>query len=262
MRSRGALRILWPRVLTGADHAMPTRPLLVAVSLGLMVLSPACTLVLPPDGGDDDVERCKSASDCSGFEDGRLIPVCVSEDSDVNNAPGVCVAAWRPQSCNPSNMDTNLGMNVAAAVALGTDAYPSSCTPENAGKRGCGPGANGCDSGLESVDGICQVAGAPVQSGVSGETSLLGQDVMDQYCRFFFCSADFVCDRTGGQDVCRPCDPSKPFGQGGCEEMWINGSASPIYMDQATLGGSCKNASPLADDPDAFVGGLPAAPTP
>lgn len=242
---------------------MHLRPFFAASVLSLSVLTAGCTVILSPDESNDDVERCKSASDCAGFADGRLVPQCVTGDSSVNNAPGVCVASWRPQPCDPSDTGTSLGMNYEQAVALGLSAYTAVCEEANYGQRGCPAAVDGCADGLQESDtGICQDPARPVLPGVGGETDLLGQDVLDQYCRFFFCSDNFVCDRSGSQSVCRPCNPDAPLAGGGCEEIWINGSASPIYMDQATLNTSCKGASPIDDDMAAFAGGLPTPPMP
>ncbi|MGB1699544.1 MAG: hypothetical protein ACPHRO_06315, partial [Nannocystaceae bacterium] len=199
---------------------------------------------------------CENVSECPDYGDNRLVGQCFSNDADVNNAPGVCVATWKPESCDKSNTTLPLGETFAAAEALGTGVYSQGCDPVNAGKRGCQPDPmTGCEAGTELQDGACQVPGSPVLAGVGGDPDLLGQDVLDQSCRFYFCNEDFVCDKTNFS--CRPCDPTKPIGYGGCTEIWVEGAPSTIYMDQATLNGACKQENAESQDPAAFAQGLP-----
>ncbi len=240
---------------------MYARTTLVALFASLSFSVGACTLILPPGDGDDAVDRCENVSECPDYGDNRLVGQCFSNDSEVNSAPGVCVATWKPESCDPTDTTLPLGETYEMAVALGTAVYTQGCSDENRGTRGCPVDAMGqCEEGTEAQDGFCQKPGDPVLAGVGGETSLLGQDVLDQSCRFFFCNEDFVCDKT--TFACRPCDPNKLIGEGGCSEIWVDGAPSPIYMNQGALSGACKNENAESQDPQAFSQGLPSAPTP
>ena len=103
--------------------------------------------------------------------------ISLGNDSDVNKAPGVCVATWKPESCDPTDTALPLGETYVMANDLGIGVYTQGCSPENAGKRGCQPDMGQCEEGTEAQDGVCQKPGDPVLAGVGGETSLLGQDV-------------------------------------------------------------------------------------
>ena len=239
---------------------MYARTIFVALFASLSLSAGACTLILPPGDDDDSVDRCENVGECPDYGDNRLVGQCFSNDSDVNKAPGVCVATWKPESCDPTDTALPLGETYVMANDLGIGVYTQGCSPENAGKRGCQPDMGQCEEGTEAQDGVCQNPEEPVLAGVGGETSLLGQDVLDQSCRFFFCNEDFVCDKT--TFACRPCDPTKPIGEGGCTEIWVDGAPSSIYMDQGALNAACKNENAESQDPAAFSQGLPSAPNP
>lgn len=240
---------------------MDSRSTLVALVASLFLSAGACTLILPPGDGDDDIDRCENSSECPDYGDNRLVAQCFSNNSDVNKTPGVCVATWKPESCDPTDTQLPLGQTYEAAKLLGLSVYSIGCSDANLGKRGCQADAMGqCEEGTELQDGVCQKPGDPVLAGVGGETTLLGQDVLDQSCRFFFCNEDFVCNRSTSK--CSPCDPTKLIGEGGCTEIWVDGAPSSIYMSQGALNGACKNENAVSQDPDAFAQGLPAAKNP
>jgi hypothetical protein len=116
------------------------------------------------------------------------------------------------------------------------------CTePDRLGSQGC-PARDGgtCDSGLQVIDGVCNVPGSDAV-GLAGK-DLDHQDVLDQFCRSFFCDDTFVCDRDSGH-ICVPCDEDAPFGSGGCGTVYIAGAPSCVYTDE------CDEADASADEP-------------
>jgi len=225
-------------------------PTYLLLAVAVLAQLGACTLILTPDEKTDDVERCDTTEDCTPPEDGRLQAACIFGEDQAQASQKVCTVDWATVSCSTSNTSTARGMKYEEA-ANSVNVYVD-CAAENLGKRGCAPEPGVvCESGLEAVDGICQDPNAPRVVAANADNK--GLDVKDQYCRFYFCDDRFVC---GQGDLCRPCDPSRDLGEGGCAELWINGEASKIYMDQVELNLQCKGPNPISDDPDAFANGL------
>jgi len=74
-----------------------------------------------------------------------------------------------------------------------------------------------------------------------GNSEFAGQDVLDQFCRSFFCDDSFVCDST--DFTCVKCDPEEPFGEGGCGTVVVAGEPSCVYTAAQT--------ESVCDGPDA-----------
>ncbi len=194
-----------------------------ALGIGL-----ACTAILNPR---DDVERCGAATDCEGTGDKRYVVECRFEEGvDSTEVDGVCVAEFAQPSCNPANY-ANPEHPLTIALSMRGNASNYLCdTPELEGQLGCPPRSTdgGCAEGLAVVNGTCLVPGSDMVSLAVGGTELYGQDILDQFCRSYFCDEQFVCDRDSGF-ICVPCDPDEPFGNGGCGTVVARGAESCIY---------------------------------
>jgi hypothetical protein len=227
----------------------------------------ACTAILVPNGGDDGVERCNTAADCTELEDNRHIAQCVSGEGQPDNVDNVCAPAFDEINCHPdaasggSRFDEIYG---EATSNQSKGAY-GACIEANKGKQGCAPRADGCDAGLEVVDperNICDDPDAlypSINPSEVGGVEIAGHDVVDQFCRFYFCDDSFVCDPTGSKWICKPCNPAREFGEGGCGTLFIQGERSPVYTDGVETDGNCNGA---IDKDDAEFGTAATPPTP
>jgi hypothetical protein len=205
------------------------RAALVVPALGLGL---ACTAILNPR---DEVQRCGSPSDCSASGDNRYDVVCVFPEGsnlDSTEVDKICVAELRQPSCDPESYQGNPEHPLIVALA-DNDTSRYLCAVDQLGLQGCPPRTadNPCNDGLEVVGGICDVrdSDSPARN-LAILADLEAQDVLDQFCRSFFCDEEFVCDRDSGS-VCVPCDPEKPFGKGGCGTVYTAGTPSCIYVD-------------------------------
>ena len=212
-------------------HRVLSLPLLAGLGLGL-----GCSAILAPR---DDVETCNNVDDCPTPEDGRYEARCVREDLDF---AGVCVAEFRSNiSCDEMVYGP---VEKGHPFAVAFDEYASAsrymfsaCNddPNLAGTQGCPPP---CKDGLVENDfGVCDDQDPDTPPAVPPTNELVGQDIRDQFCRSFFCDGRFVCDSTSM--LCVECDPTKPYGQGGCGEIYIAGAPSCIYQSQAELDMAC-----------------------
>lgn len=215
-----------------------------------LVSMTSCTAILAPR---DDVERCGSADDCPPTGDERYIAECRFDEGsslDSTEVDKICVAAFRPSiGCNPMNYLTLPDGSEHPFKTMFDDnsdslRYTCDMTP---GVRGCAPDMAGCADGLEfdEEQGFCDDPDATASNptiSLSGETELRGQDVLDQFCRSFFCDNSFVCDTT--DFTCVPCDPEDPFGEGGCGTVYIGGQRSCAYSPDLQA---------VCDGPDASV---------
>ena len=218
---------------------------LIATSL---LFGLACTAILNPR---DDVQRCGSATDCKASEDNRYVVECIfPEDSELDSTEvsKVCVADFKPLSCNAmdlmsSNPDHPLAV-VWDSLSLGTR---YACDDEFKGAKGCQPRDDQtCNDGLTLANGYCNDGDQSVRYLGSGELmELRGQDVLDQYCRQFFCDNDFVCDTT--DFTCVKCDDDAPFGEGGCGEVYVNGAPSCVYTPDVES--VCDEGDAVEDEP-------------
>lgn len=241
-------------------------PLLLTLALSLGM---GCSFILNPDNSDD-VIRCTNADDCANDSefmtilaaDYRLSPRCSNTGAggadaiDQSAGEQVCVAIWDEQiGCNPDSFSSNQTHPFRAAylAAIEGDIY-SSCSSEFIGQAGCRAcdiaetagganeipacvslNANDCQPGLAvNENGVCAPADAPwpvfgANAAIDGE-SLEAQDVLDQYCRSFFCDEMFVCDRSTDYK-CVPCSADRAFGEGGCGDMYVYGQRSSHYTD-------------------------------
>ncbi len=212
-------------------------PALLGLGLGIGL---GCTAILAPK---DDVETCNNVDDCPPPEDGRYEARCVREDTDFD---GVCVAGFRSNiSCDEGAYGIpEQGHPFAVAFdewATGDRYMFTACTndPNLAGSQGCPPP---CKDGLsENAFGVCDDDDPSTPPAVQPTSDLVGQDVRDQFCRSFFCDNRFVCDRSNeSRPLCVLCDPDKPYGQGGCGDLYIGGAPSCIYQTAAELDAACK----------------------
>ncbi len=210
--------------------ALASRFRTVSLILATAALSSsvACSLILNPR---DDVQRCGNVDDCETPEDSRYEAVCISDpdaDIDTTQVEQVCVAQFRDVSCDPMGYDQD-GEFRALVDSRGFSDYacPTASDPPVPGVRGCPP-EDGCAAGLEVIDGVCDDPTAPVPSiNLNSFSDLDAQDVKDQFCRGFFCDEEYVCNST--LNACERCDPSKPYGEGGCGTVFTQGTQSCVY---------------------------------
>ena len=207
----------------------------------------ACTLILEPD---DAVNRCGSPDDCPSTGDNRYVAECrfdPGSDLDSTEVDKVCVAAFKVISCNPMDYPGEGGepSPFQAAFADAESFEHLALCADTPGALGCPPeqGA-GCNEGLEVRDGLCQQPGATAVYGRGRfpDTALPGQDVLDQFCRSFFCTDEWVCDTD--DFTCVRCNDDDPYGQGGCGAVVSENQLSCYYTP---------NLGEVCDGPDADV---------
>lgn len=209
----------------------PCQPLLLLV----LASSLACTLITK---ADDSAERCETAEDCDQPKDKRYQAVCEfgQEGLDPEEVDMVCVAAFALVNCNPANFTASHPVT-ELMDSLSPSDYASPCDGDMAGNMGCPPP---CDDGLSpNADNICDDDDPDTPPAIKSNTDdYLYQDILDQFCRSFFCDRDFVCDKDGYN--CKPCDPSMSYGKSGCGDLYINGELSCLYTTDAELDASCQ----------------------
>lgn len=244
----------------------------IVLSLGVgLVSSLACTAILTPR---DDVQRCGSTTDCDPPDDARFVVECRFDeeniDLDSTQVDKVCVPEFRDVNCDPrpgTSGRTEEDPLVVAFDDLSSASRYTSCSDEGvAGTQGCPPApGEGCADGLvpqerEGGTVICDDedpntppatanrpgAGFNAPASDTADPGLLGQDVLDQYCKSFFCDDQWVCDRETFS--CVQCDPELPIGLGGCGQIYIEGSPSCVYIDGATLEDTCDAEGATAEE--------------
>lgn len=229
--------------------ALASRFRTVSLILATAALSSsvACSLILNPR---DDVQRCGNVDDCETPEDSRYEAVCISDpdaDIDTTQVEQVCVAQFRDVRCNPDDDPTG---ELAALVDSRSSldyACPAASDPPVPGVQGCPP-EDGCAAGLEVIDGVCDDPRAEVPSiRLTSVDNLRAQDVKDQFCRGFFCDEEYVCNSTPGITACEKCDPSKPFGEGGCGTVYTQGTPSCVYSSECAAPDSDVNEPIFGD---------------
>ena len=232
---------------------MPRLGHLALLALGFGAASTvSCTVIFAPR---DDVQRCGSADDCDPTGDRRYIAECRFDpdnvDLDTTQVDKICIAAFNRPSCDPDSYSGNSPYFTAIMELAQTSRYsPMGMTcADLGGVIGCPPPAGGgCDPNLEpNADGVCDDPDSetPARNVASAPEGLdyVGQDVRDQFCRSFFCEADFVCDTT--DNLCVRCDPDKEYSEGGCGQIYIAGAPSCVYQTGDGLDDSC--AAPNGD---------------
>jgi hypothetical protein len=178
----------------------------------LAVLLSACTAFYPPNEDDDGVARCDNVGDCEVPESSHWDVECVHGDDQDQSTPKVCAPVFRIVSCDPMDYGNDHPLTTKYQEALDTNGVYVGCDEMNkAGTKGCDPrpGADDrCDGDMIiNAFGVCDDADAPYPA-VPATPELAGKDVLDQFCRNYFCSDEWMCDASTGTPVCRPCTPS------------------------------------------------------
>lgn len=223
--------------------------------LGLAGLLGACTAFFPPDEDNDEVARCDNVGDCDAPANSRWDVECVHADGQDSSTPKVCAPKFREVSCDPGVHDT---LQEKYDQALAVSQTYISCTEmpdDNRGKQGCQPQIpNMCDGSLDvNALGVCDEPGATYLA-AGGNADRAGKDVLDSFCRNYFCDKDWMCDDSSGTPICRPCqtigeDGQPALGSGGCAELWVRNetgaaSKSSVYKDDVSCGGDGLSSDP------------------
>lgn len=227
----------------------------------LAVLLSACTAFYPPDEDDDGVMRCDNVGDCEVPDSSHWDVECVHGDEQDESTPKVCAPVFRIVSCNPMDAAYNGDHPLATKYqeALDTNGVYVGCDEmTQVGTKGCDPKPLGenprCNDGLEvNAFGVCDTPGADYPA-VPATPELAGKDVLDQFCRNYFCSDEWMCDASTGTPVCRPCTPVDPegvpgIGLGGCAELYTkaaDGTAvqSSVYAVDSSCGENGLSSNP------------------
>jgi hypothetical protein len=201
----------------------------------------ACSAFFVPGVDDDGVQRCNTGEDCDPIDDNRHVPQCVYGVDQPENSEKVCSSAFKELNCNPDVYAGNHPLVERYEDVLDAKAAYGACDDDaDKGKQGCGPLNGACNDGLELIDGVCDDPDALYPSynpSQVGGVDIAGQDVVDQFCRFYYCDESFVCDTSGTKWLCKPCDPNEEYGSGGCGTLYIDGAPSTVYTDPTA--GNC-----------------------
>lgn len=204
----------------------------------------ACTAFFVPNEKSDGVQRCNTTEDCDDPDDNRYIAQCVFGEGQPENSDKVCAADFDEINCNPEaySGDHPFVEKYEEVTSNQVKLAYGMCSDETLGMKGCAPGMDGCDAGLEVIDGICDDPEAlfpAINPSQVGGPDIAGQDALDQFCRFYFCDESFVCDTSGSKWICKECDPGDEFGSGGCGTLYLEGAPSPVYtgLDDANCDG-------------------------
>lgn len=209
-----------------------------------------------PDGEDDAVQRCATRADCPKSPDNRFDFACVRAKDQSEQSEQVCEPRRATVQCSfqaasssvdassaPKSGEAYISYLLRAAKDLNA-ASKALCPKDKLGKFGCPPDEGGkCSQGKVTTIGdvkFCSDAKSPTIP-AGGSDLLLDADIRDQYCRWYFCDANVVCNR--GQ--CVPCDPSRTFENGGCRTMYRNGQISPVQVE---IKGNCNDGSKGSKD--------------
>lgn len=206
----------------------------ILVVPALAALLSACTAFYPPDEKDDGVDRCDNVGDCEVPDNSQWDVECVHGDGQDESTPKVCAPVFRIVSCDPTDYKDDHPLSLKLQEADETNGVYVSCDEMmHAGTKGCSArpksDPNGeCDAGLvKNVYGVCDEPDA-MYPAVPARPELAGLDVLDQFCRNYFCSDEWMCDQSTGTPVCRPCKPveddTDQIGQGACAELYTKGA--------------------------------------
>jgi hypothetical protein len=213
----------------------------------------ACSAFFVPNQDDDGVERCNNSDDCDNIPDNRYVAQCTFGEGQPESASKVCVADFAIVPCGGQAYGGEHILDATYKQALMAQAAYARCSDENRGKRGCPPPSGGqCDPGLSvgSASTICEDPDDPIPAIYPpdvGGIDIAGQDVKDQFCRWFFCDDTFVCDNTGSRAICRRCSGTDPknYGNGACGEIYIQGEPSPFYTSLSNA--NCSGNKPTTE---------------
>ena len=213
----------------------------------------ACTAILNPR---DDVDRCSNTDDCPSMSDRRYVYECrfdpeSTDELDSLAVEKVCVPTFARLGCMPPPNSEDPYTRTLELRARSM--YYKGCR-DTPGVQGCAPGPDGCNEGLTPrADGICDDDDPNTPPAIGYSMSLFegpdfwGQDVRDQFCRNYFCDDSFVCDTRDNQ--CRPCDPNRPFGEGGCGEIYSDGKPMCTYHRGSEIESECRGNKAQVGDP-------------
>ena len=205
----------------------------------------ACSVVFDPERYDD-IDRCRYDDDCPATPDPRFANICTvseeyqGEDEEVDlSFPRIC--SPRPSvSCDPDAYAYDSPFRTRAREANGRlERYDTLCGPLG-GVQGCPPHPEtGCDEGLSPhpLSGRCDDDDEATPPAVAPESSVLLQDVLDQFCRSVYCDSRFTCHVR--DHVCQPCEVGQPISRGGCGDLFPDGVRSPVYQTAAELTDDC-----------------------
>jgi hypothetical protein len=236
----------------------------LALSLAGLALLPACNFIFNP-AKSDSVIRCKNATECEDepFFLDALSTQRVDASCGAPGGSGSFTESNTNQVCSVvDKASVSCQLDMFAEDTPGFQAYASAmteagayaaCSAERRGSLGCPPRATGtaCDAGEPNVFGVCDDgSGAWPLYQPTGE--LIGQDVLDQHCRSYFCDENFVCDR--GNFQCRRCtevedagDAAEALGNGACADLALLGKRSTVYQSEGQLGDDCPMQSDVDD---------------
>lgn len=220
-----------------------TKPRIRLVPLALgFVLGLGCTAILAPN---DDTEPCEKTEDCPASDDNRYEAVCEFAEGEEEN--GICVAAFRVIGCDPGNYET-VGDQVhplKECIDMNSPSSYTRCPDDKRGQQGC-PGD--CDAGLEKNRyEVCDEPGATNPAVPAAPDEYVHQDILDQFCRSYFCDDEFVCDRRG--NTCKRCEAGADYGEGGCGNLYRGGELSPVYLSQSGLDDACGGKNSTTSEP-------------
>lgn len=218
----------------------------------LAVLVSACTAFFPPDEDDDGVIRCDNVGDCEVPENSQWDVECVHGDDQDESTPKVCAPVFRIVGCDPQrDFASDSAVLQKYEEATSSKGIYVGCDDMNqAGTKGCDPrpgATDRCDDNMViNGFGVCDDPDAKYPA-VPATPELAGKDVLDQFCRNYFCSEDWTCDASTGTPVCRPCatpnaDGVPGVGEGGCAELYTKIEAdgtvarSTVYDVDVTCG--------------------------
>ena len=203
----------------------------------------ACSAFFVPNRDDDDVQRCNTSEDCDDLGDNRYTPQCIYGEGQPENSSKVCVADFAEVACDGAKFDADstFRMKFDDATSNQNKIRYVGCRMEFLGQQGCAPNGTSCEAGLSlNENGLCDDPDAPMPaidpSDYENE-AILGKDVNDQFCQYYFCDETFVCAPSGAKKLCKPCDPDRPYDEGGCGTMYLQGAKSSVYTDASA--GNC-----------------------
>jgi len=213
----------------------------------------ACSAFYPPKEEDDGVARCDNVGDCDVPDNSRWDVECVHGVDQDEATDKVCAPVFRSVSCDPMKYGAEHPLRVKWEEAQNAPAgvYVSCDEMTQAGTLGCKPRPAGdpmgrCnDNMVINVFGVCDVADAEFPA-APARPDLAGVDVLDQFCRSYFCDEAWVCDSSTSAPVCQPCKEPKEgatdeIGQGYCAELHTkvtDGSVKPstVYVSDVSCG--------------------------
>ncbi len=231
----------------------PTRLFVIPVLAGLLS---ACSAFYIPDEDDDGVQRCDNVGECDIPANSRFDVECVFGEEQDESTKKVCAPKFREVSCDVDDYSGEHALVQKWETAQEVTGVYIACDSMNQlGERGCKPKPMGqpCNDASHVVNqfGVCDVADAEFPAAEASKDRQ-GLDVLDQFCRSYFCDKNWVCDASGAKPLCRPCGTANAegnpgVGQGACAEIWTGGVKSTVYIPDGEL--SCGEDG-LSSDPD------------